>query len=154
MPSDSDGAIHSVKGPAKMVCRTTSVIATVAVLGLGLSPAAAFTHLSSYEKTALTGQEILVFKGASLNVDCSSAGKDDVKIISGPSHGEVRLVEGKVYTSFAKTNQRFKCNSRKVDGIKGVYKSAAGFKGQDQMTFSVHTFDGNAYKIVVDVNVE
>ena len=125
-----------------------------AVLGLGVPPAAAFTHWSSYQKTALTGQEIFVFKGASLNVDCSPVGRDDVKIIDGPSHGKVRLVEGKVYTSFGRSNQRFKCNSRKVDGIKGFYRSVSGFKGQDHVTFSVHTYDGNAYKIVVDVNVE
>lgn len=133
-----------------MIFRTTSVITGLALLVFSACPAAADTH----QKTALSGHEIYVFGGASLNVDCSSAGRDDVRVISGPSHGNVRLVRGKVHATYPKSNERSKCNSSMVNGIRALYRSKDGFKGWDQVTFSVHTYEGNAFKYVTNIKVE
>ncbi|MBZ9743553.1 MULTISPECIES: hypothetical protein [unclassified Mesorhizobium] len=130
--------------------RTTSLVTALAILGCAAWPAAA----SSYEKSALSGQEIYIFRNVSLNADCSSAGANDVRIIAGPSHGTVRLVHAKIYAGFAKSNDRWKCNAHKVDGIKGLYRSKPGYKGRDQVTFSVHTYMGDAHQAVVSINVE
>lgn len=135
-----------------MVYRTAGFVAALMALGLAAWPAAAGS--TSYRKTALSGQEIYIFRDVSLNVDCSSAGADDVRIIAGPSHGKVRLVHGKLYTGFTKANERSKCNTHKVNGIKGLYRSNPGFKGHDEVTFSTHTYTGNAYKAVVSIDVE
>ncbi|KRB23347.1 MULTISPECIES: hypothetical protein [Mesorhizobium] len=137
-----------------MVFRTTSVIAGLALLGFAAFPAAAYTHSSTYQKTALSGQEIYVFGGTTLNPDCSSAGKDDVRVVSGPSHGNVKLVHGKVHPSYAKSNERSKCNARMADGVKALYRSKPGFTGWDQVTFSVHTYEGNAFRFVANIKVE
>lgn len=137
-----------------MIRRTTGVMTVLALLGLAASPAAAFTHSTSFKKTALSGQEVYVFAHASLNPDCSSMGKDDVRAVSGPSHGKFQLVPGKIYPDFVKENERYKCNLRKVDGIKGLYRSKPGFKGMDQVTLSIHTFTGIARTVVVSINVE
>lgn len=136
-----------------MFFRTTGFMTVLTVLGLAACPAAATTS-SSYEKTALSGQEIYVFKGANLNADCSSMGKDDVRAIAGPSHGKIRLVYEKVYPSYSKGNDRYKCNSRKVDGVRGLYRSKPGFKGTDQVTLSVHSVSGNSYKFFISIKVE
>ncbi|TPM28278.1 hypothetical protein [Mesorhizobium sp. B2-3-4] len=130
--------------------RTTGLITVLAVLAGAAWPAAA----ESYGKSALSGQEIYIFRDVSLNADCSSAGANDVRIIAGPSHGKVRLVHAKIYTGFAKSNERWKCNAHKVDGIKGLYRSNPGYKGRDQVTFSVHTYMGNAHQAVVSIDVQ
>lgn len=123
-------------------------------LGLGAAPAAALGNSKTYEKTTLSGKEIFIYGGSTLNPDCSRAGKDDVRAVSGPSHGKVSIVDAKTYAHYAKGDARAKCNSRKVDGIKVLYRSKPGFKGQDQVVLSVHTYFGEAYRAVININVE
>ena len=135
-----------------MVRKTAGFVAALTVLGLAAWPAAAGTE--SCRKTALSGQEIYILRDVSLNVDCSSAGANDVRVIAGPSHGKVRLVHAKLYSGFPKSNERWKCNTHKVNGIKGLYRSNPGFKGHDEVTFSTHTYTGNAHKTVVSIDVE
>ena len=124
-----------------MIFRTTSVIAMFVLLGLTVSPAAA-GMTRTYEKTTLTGQEIFLFGGSTLNPDCSKAGRDDLRATSGPSHGRLRIVNGKTYSHYSKKDQRSSCNSRKVNGIKVLYRSNPGFKGWDKVTLAVHTYFG------------
>jgi len=145
---------NSLVGGTDLNCGVTSVISGLALLGLTVCPASAYTQTYTHQKTALSGQEIYVFGGASLNADCSSAGKDDVRVVSGPSHGNVKLVHGKVHAVYAKSNERSKCNARMVNGIKALYRSKSGFKGWDQVTISVHTYLGNAFTYVANIKVE
>lgn len=137
-----------------MLCRTKTIIGIAALLGTMVCPALAGTQFMNYEKTALSGKEIFIFKDMNINVDCSIAGKDDVQVSSGPSHGNTRLEDAKVFPTYKTADPRSKCNSREVEGIKGFYKSESGFKGRDQVTFMIHTYQGNAYHVVVDINVE
>lgn len=145
---------NSLVGGTDLNCGVTSVISGLALLGLTVCPASAYTQTYTHQKTALSGQEIYVFGGASLNVDCSNVGRDDVRVVSGPSHGNVKLVHGKVHAVYAKSNERSKCNARMVNGIKALYRSKSGFKGWDQVTFSVHTYEGSAFKYVTNIKVE
>ncbi|MET2825417.1 hypothetical protein [Mesorhizobium shangrilense] len=126
----------------------------LALLALTASPAAAFTHSSSVEKKALSGQEIYLYGGSTLNPDCSKAGNDDVRATSGPSHGKIKIVHGKTFAFYPKKDQRSKCNSRKVDGIRILYRSNAGFKGRDQVNLSIHTYTGNSFSTVIYISVE
>ncbi|RWF40463.1 MAG: hypothetical protein EOS46_29500 [Mesorhizobium sp.] len=137
-----------------MIRRTTGIMTVLALLGFSVCPAAAYTHSFSYEKTALSGQEIFLYGGSTLNPDCSKAGKDDLRAISGPSHGKLMIMNGKTYAHYAKKDARAKCDSRKVDGIKVVYRSAPGFKGRDEVTLSLHTYYGYASRTVIRINVE
>ena len=137
-----------------MIRRMTGIMTALAFLGLTASPAAAFGNSTSYEKTALSGQEIYVFMDATLNPDCSSMGKNEIRAVSGPSHGNFRLVSGTIYPNYSKANERYKCNARKVQGTRGLYRSKPGFKGHDQVTLSIHTVTGNAHTVVVSINVE
>jgi hypothetical protein len=63
-------------------------------------------------------------------------------------------VDGKVYPNFPKDGERYKCNLQSDDGVQAFYKSAPGFKGQDQVSLSIHTFNGTARNVVVNVTVE
>ena len=136
-----------------MTFRTTSVMTMFVLLGLTVSPAMA-GMTRTYEKTTLAGQEIFLFGGSTLNPDCSKAGKDDLRATSGPSHGRLRIVYGKTYSHYSKKDQRSSCNSRKVDGIKVLYRSNPGFKGWDKVTLAVHTYFGRASNAVINIKVE
>jgi hypothetical protein len=125
-----------------------------AFLGLTVCPAAAMTRWTSHEKTAISGKEVSVLKGSSLNPDCSTEGRQDLRAIAGPSHGKIRIVFGKIYPVYSKGSDRYKCDSRKVDGVSGLYRSNPGFKGRDQITFSVHTIMGESYTVVINITVK
>lgn len=137
-----------------MAYRMTCVMAMAALFGFTGYAMAGSSRPVTYEKTALSGQEIYIFQDANLNPDCTSAGLDDVQATSGPSHGSVRIVDGKVYPNFPKTSDRYKCNQQSDDGVQAFYKSAPGFKGQDQVNLSIHSFTGNARSVVVNITVE
>jgi len=137
-----------------MICRATGIIAMLAFLGLTVGPVAAMTRWSSLEKTALSGKEVSVIKGSSLNPDCSTEGRQDVRAIAGPSHGTIKIVFGKIYPVYSKGSDRYKCDYRKVDGVSGLYRSNPGFKGRDQITFSIHTITGKAYTVVINITVK
>lgn len=138
-----------------MICRATSTIITVfTLLGFAVCPADAMARWSSHEKTAPSGKEVSVIRGSSLNPDCSSEGRQDLRAIAGPSHGKIRIVFGKIYPVYSKGSDRYKCDSRKVEGVSGLYRSNPGFKGRDQITFSVHTIMGESYQVVIDITVK
>ena len=137
-----------------MAHRMACIITMTAMVGFTGHAMAGSNRPQTYEKTALSGQEIYIFQDANLNPDCTSAGMDDVHATSGPSHGSIRIVDGKVYPNFAKNSDRYKCNLQSDDGVQAFYKSTPGFKGQDQVNLSIHTFTGNAHSVVVNINVE
>ena len=64
------------------------------------------------------------------------------------------IVNGKTYAHYSKKDARVKCDARKVDGIKVMYRSNPGFKGRDEVTLSLHTYYGYASKTVININVE
>ncbi|TPI43111.1 hypothetical protein FJ414_05915 [Mesorhizobium sp. B3-1-6] len=134
--------------------RVTAVGIALIFLGLGAGQAAAWGNSKTLERTALSGKEIKVYDGASVNPDCSNAGPVDLKAVSGPSHGKISIVNAKTFPHFTKSNIRWKCDFRKVDGIKVLYRSMSGFKGHDQIALSVHTYDGASYSITINVKVE
>jgi hypothetical protein len=140
-------------GAIKMVYRVTAV-GIALVLGLGAVRAAAWGNTKTLERTALSGKEIDIYEGSSVNPDCSNAGPVDLKAVSGPTHGKISIINAKTFPHFAKSNIRWKCNFRKVDGIKVLYRSKPGFKGEDKVALSVHTYEGASYSITIDVKVE
>lgn len=137
-----------------MVCRITAVGIAFVLMGLGANQAAAWGNSKTLHRAALSGKEINIYDGASVNPDCSNAGPVDLKAVSGPSHGKISIINAKTFPHFNKNNIRWKCNFRKVNGIKVLYRSMPGFKGQDQVALSVHTYDGESYSITVNVKVE
>ena len=137
-----------------MVYRVTAVGIALVFVGLGAGQAAAWGNSKTLTRTALSGKQINVYDGASVNPDCSNAGPVDLKAVSGPSHGKISIVNAKTFPHFTKSNIRWKCNFRKVDGIKVLYRSKPGFKGEDEVALSVHTYEGASYSITINVKVE
>ncbi|MER9166202.1 hypothetical protein NKI12_02285 [Mesorhizobium australicum] len=146
--------IYFKEGATKMVHRVTAVVIAFVFVGLSAGQAAAWGNSKTLKRTALSGKEISVYDGASVNPDCSNAGPVDLKAVSGPSHGKISIVNAKTFPHFTKSNIRWKCDFRKVDGIKVLYRSQPGFKGQDQIDLSVHTYDGVSYSVTINLKVE
>jgi hypothetical protein len=137
-----------------MVYRVTAFGIALVFVGLGAGDAAAWGNTKTLNRTALSGKEINVYDGASVNPDCSNAGPVDLRAVSGTTHGKISILHAKTFPHFTKDNIRWKCNFRKADGIKVLYRSMPGFKGQDQVALSVHTYDGASYSITINVKVE
>ncbi|MFA6032367.1 MAG: hypothetical protein WC889_05660 [Myxococcota bacterium] len=137
-----------------MSYRVTDFGIALALIALCVGPAAAWGNSKTIVKTALSGQKIEVYDGASVNPDCSNAGTANFKAVSGPSHGTISIINAKTFPHFSKNNIRWKCNFVKVEGIKVLYRSVPGFKGKDHVVLSIHTYDGRSYNPTIDVTVE
>lgn len=137
-----------------MAYRVVGVGIAIAIMGLGVASASAWGNSKTIEKTALSGKEISIYDGANVNPDCSNAGLVSMQAVSGPSHGKISIINAKTFPHFTRNNIRFKCNSRKVDGMKVLYRSVPGFKGQDRVVLSTHTYDGGSYGATINIKVE
>ena len=69
-----------------------------------------------------------------LNPDCTSSGYVTVRIITPPAHGELTTERGLEYSTFLRTNERYRCNIQKAPGIDIYYKSNPGYVGADTAT--------------------
>jgi transglutaminase-like putative cysteine protease len=97
---------------------------------------------SELTRAAIAGQQIRIGFMYNLEPDCSSNSVASVRIIEQPQHGEAILKEDTGFTSFAKDNPRFECNSKRSDGLAVLYRSQDGFAGQDSVTVEIGYADG------------
>jgi transglutaminase-like putative cysteine protease len=88
-----------------------------------INPAPAPTQVT---RAAVAGQEVRIGFYTNLNPDCSFNPFTSARIVEGPQHGEAVLKEDTGFTSYAKENSRFECNSNATSkGATGPRSSIA-----------------------------
>jgi hypothetical protein len=73
----------------------------------------------------------------SIYPDCSSTGQTTARILEQPQHGTLTIENGRGFTNFPKSNQRYECNSRQSDGMLVFYEPSSGYAGADSITLYV-----------------
>jgi hypothetical protein len=91
---------------------------------------------------------------ASLNPDCTSAGKTTVSVVSRPEHGDVTLEQMTGFPSFPQGSKLWKCNERRVPGVAIIYQSDGMFMGSDTFVTSQLDPDGQRNVLSFDVAVQ
>lgn len=81
---------------------------------------------------ALSGQDIKVAIGYSVNADCSPR-SDHVKFkVVGLTHGTVRAVNTNVFVHHPMAGSSISCGSKSVPGVQLWYRSKPGFVGEER----------------------
>ena len=83
------------------------------------------------EKGTVSGREGQITFWVSLNPDCTSQGYPDVRVLTPPSHGTLRVARGETYPQYSKDNVRQVCDTQKVPATLIYYQSTLGFTGID-----------------------
>ena len=89
----------------------------------------------SYSKTMAAGKTLLLTHYASINGDCSSRGPVEVRVVSGPTSGAIRVTQGSGYSHFTGDYQQ--CNAYRVFGANVTYAPQKGFVGSDSVQLDV-----------------
>jgi len=94
-------------------------------------------------RVVASGQKLRVFL-YDIEADCSSKGETAVRILAQPAHGTLAVENGQGFTSYAKDNQRYECNTRKTDGTFVFYEPKSDYTGTDSMALYIIYPSGGA----------
>jgi hypothetical protein len=107
----------------------------------------------SQERGALSGREQQVGYWYSVAPDCTTRGYAEIRVLTPPSHGSVRVAKGEDFPEFPKDNVRNECNKRKTPVMYIYYQSTPGFTGTDSATVQILFPGGNVRTVTYRVNV-
>jgi hypothetical protein len=105
------------------------------LLALSLAAGADAQTYDSYSKTMPAGGTLLLAHYASVNGDCSSKGRVEVRVVSGPTSGVIRVAQGSGYGHFTGDYQQ--CSAYKVFGANVTYTPQKSFLGSDSVQLDV-----------------
>ena len=100
-----------------------------------------------------SGAQQVVDDYYSVQPDCGNLGYPEIKILKGPSHGDVSLDKGETYPCFGKDNVRYECNKKKIASSQVLYRSNPGFHGKDAFTIQVRFVNSSLRLVTYDVDV-
>ena len=95
----------------------------------------------------------ILFLHPIVGADCATLGDVNIKVIKQPKNGSLELIDRMGHTTFAKDNQRYKCNLSLVPGTWLEYSSKAGFKGSDEAEIQAFWERGVARKYRFRISV-
>lgn len=130
--------------------------ALVLFLAFGVCVESAFAQEIPTKPTFLvvpSGIQRQITLAYALNPDCSSKGTIVARIVQKPKNGELRVANEEGFSSYAKDDQRYKCNEKRSEVVKLYYTSDEGFKGKDRFVVEVFYANGSYRKRVFNVNV-
>ena len=135
-----------------------NLVASGLPLTLGLlasvpEPAKASLPAVSLSRNALSGNEVQISAMNFVNVDCSSGPVPNVRVVTPPKNGSVRLDQTTITVDRPKDNARAHCNGKSVKAMGVYYKSSSGFNGNDEVVFDTDFLEGTVWRYVVTINV-
>ena len=89
---------------------------------------------SMFYKNVKSGVNTYIYKNDEIYADCTVSHLK-VKISTYPEHGTLVLSEGTVKNTYSKLLPESKCASKVSNGVKGFYRSTAGYRGKDKAVF-------------------
>lgn len=107
----------------------------------------------SYRKRVFAGNEIRIGSMNNVNADCSSGPVPDIRVLTQPTNGELRMEEIRLVVSRSSTNNRSHCNGKEVDARGVFYKSKAGFVGVDSVQLEVDFRNGTVRRFFYQIEV-
>lgn len=115
----------------KLVDRSCAAALVLSLVTAHVAQAADVTS----NKVMVAGGALLLAHFANINADCSSRGAVEVRVLSGPSSGAIRLVQKADYGRFGGDYKQ--CNTQKVAGESAYYTPQKGFTGSDSVQLDV-----------------
>src|SRR5919198_1444671 len=88
-------------------------------------------------KAAASGKPVRLVFANSTNPDCTPHAETTIRLIGAPRHGRVHISKARDFPTFALTNVRSVCNTRRVAGTLARYVSRRGFFGTDHLGIEI-----------------
>lgn len=103
--------------------------------------------------SVLTDKEARVAAPHSVQADCTSGQRPEVRLTTPPSSGTIHLRPIELVVNRNKSDARAHCNGKRVDAVGVFYRSNAGFVGQDRAVIEWDTKTGSVRRSTVVVEV-
>jgi hypothetical protein len=104
-------------------------------------------------RSALSGNESRIAAMNFVNADCSSGPLPQVRVVTPPGSGELRMEPIKYALNRDKNNSRAHCNGKIVDAVAVFYKSKSEYAGADQVVLDVDFKVGEAKRFIYAINI-
>jgi hypothetical protein len=138
LAAQRSGASPSATTPRRVAARPT--------------PKPAFAE-ERHARATLNGVDSRIAAMNFVNMDCSSGPLPEVRIVTAPGSGELRLEPIKYAVSRDKKNSRFHCNGKTVDAVGVFYKSKENFVGLDKLVLDVDFKAGTVKRFVYMIDI-
>ena len=105
------------------------------------------------DKSALSGNKSRIAAMNYVNSDCTSGPLPEVRIVTPPGSGELRMEPIKYAVNRDKKNSRAHCNGTVVDAIAVFYKSKSEYAGADKVVLDVDFKAGQAKRFIYAIDI-
>ncbi|THD45272.1 MAG: hypothetical protein E7774_08380 [Bradyrhizobium sp.] len=105
------------------------------ILALTFASGVAAQAYGNYNKTMPAGRTLQLGHYASVNGDCSSKGRVEIRVTREPSSGVVRITQRAGYSHFSGDYQQ--CSADRVFGASAAYTPQRDFIGSDSFQFDI-----------------
>jgi len=112
-------------------------VARILVGAFCLSLATSHANAENATKTMAAGTVLKMGAYMNLNEDCSLIGYADVRIVTAPTHGTVKVYKGTWHPNSASSNPRAACNLHKAPSVNVDYTPERGYLGIDFVSIEV-----------------
>jgi len=85
-------------------------------------------------RNAIPGKPLILYRTASANPDCTSAGEVVIRVTEAPRYGRVSISRSGVFLNFPASNPRSVCNHRRIPGTVATYVAQRGYAGPDSLS--------------------
>jgi hypothetical protein len=153
MPNNALERTVNYQRGSNMTLHSFAGIVTLSVLLAGCATAQTPGSALPVERGTLSGRVLQLDYWYSVAPDCSTRGDAEIRVLTQPSHGSLRVEKGEDFPAFSKDNARHECNKRKVPVMFIYYQSVPGFAGTDSTTVQILFPGGSARTVTYKVNV-
>jgi hypothetical protein len=112
------------------------------------------TAVSTLSRTVVAGARYQLSFYTDLHADCTSRGYPVVRVLTAPAHGSLTTEEASDYPAYARDNQRYDCNLRKVPGTRLSYQSEPNYTGADTAVVEVIYPSAEARTVTIGITVK
>jgi hypothetical protein len=107
----------------------------------------------NFRKSVFSGNEIRIAQLNNVLADCSSGPVPDVRVLTKPENGELRMEEIRYIVDRPPTNNRHVCNGKEVNANGVFYRSRPEFTGRDSALLEVDFKNGSIRQFFFDITV-
>ncbi|MGP0089987.1 MAG: hypothetical protein ACLPKB_08500 [Xanthobacteraceae bacterium] len=108
---------------------------------------------AAIKRTGFVGNDMRLAVFNNLNTDCSAAARPDVRVVTPPANGTVRVEALFIAVDRPAGDPRAHCVGKRADSVGVFYKAKKGFVGDDQVVLDVDFKTGNVRHFVYAIEV-
>ena len=105
------------------------------LLAVALTAGANAADYHTYDRVVFSSGTLELGPYIQVKPDCSPNGRDEIKVVSGPSSGSIRVIQKTAASKFSGDFER--CTGRPLPELFVIYRPHAGFAGSDALQVDV-----------------